>query len=66
MEAEPPAELAAAEPAAAAVETAPLAQGNPDTATSIYEFSCNDLDGNPHSVSEWAGKVVIVMNVASA
>lgn len=50
----------AAEPAAA------LAQGNAETAKSIYEFSAVDLDGAAHSLSEWKGKVMIIMNVASA
>jgi glutathione peroxidase len=31
----------------------------------IYQFTMNDIDGNPVSLSEYKGKVVIIVNVAS-
>jgi hypothetical protein len=43
--------------------------GNPDPpekAGSIYEFTANDIDGNPVSLEKYRGNVVMVVNVASA
>jgi len=31
----------------------------------IYDFSANDIDGNPRSLSEFKGKALLVVNVAS-
>ena len=38
------------------------AQNNEKT---IYSFTMNDIDGNPVSLSEYKGKVVLIVNVAS-
>lgn len=35
------------------------------TATSIYEFSATDIDGNLVSLEKYRGNVVIITNVAS-
>lgn len=35
------------------------------TATSIYNFSANDIDGNLVSLEKYRGYVVIITNVAS-
>jgi glutathione peroxidase len=40
-------------------------QGNPKTAKSVYEFSVNDISGNPVSLEKYRGHVLIVVNVAS-
>lgn len=37
-------------------------QENPKT---IYQFTMNDIDGNPVSLSDYKGKVVLIVNVAS-
>ena len=37
-------------------------QENPKT---IYQFTMNDIDGKPVSLSEYKGKVVLIINVAS-
>jgi len=34
-------------------------------AMSIYDFTVNDIDGNPVSLSEYEGKVLLLVNVAS-
>uniref|UniRef100_A0A667YHS2 Uncharacterized protein n=1 Tax=Myripristis murdjan TaxID=586833 RepID=A0A667YHS2_9TELE len=34
-------------------------------ATSIYDFSANDIDGNVVSLDKYRGNVVIITNVAS-
>lgn len=33
--------------------------------TSIYDFTANDIDGKPRSLSEFRGKAMLVVNVAS-
>lgn len=40
-------------------------QGNPDTAQSVYEFTANDIKGNPVSLEKYRGHVLIIVNVAS-
>lgn len=35
------------------------------TATSIYNFSATDIDGNTVSLEKYRGNVVIITNVAS-
>lgn len=35
------------------------------TATSIYDFSATDIDGNVVSLEKYRGDVVIITNVAS-
>jgi len=37
----------------------------PLSAQTIYDFTMNDIDGNPVSLSEYKGKVVMIVNVAS-
>lgn len=37
----------------------------PLSAQSIYDFTMNDIDGNPVSLSKYKGKVVMIVNVAS-
>lgn len=34
-------------------------------AQSIHDFTLNDIDGNPVNLSEYAGKVLLLVNVAS-
>lgn len=34
-------------------------------AQGIYDFNMNDIDGNPVSLSQYRGKVVMIVNVAS-
>jgi len=38
---------------------------DPHTATSIYDFSATDIDGNLVSLEKYRGDVVIITNVAS-
>lgn len=40
---------------------------NPDykTATSIYDFTVNDIKGNPVKLDKYKGHVAIIVNVAS-
>jgi len=33
--------------------------------TTIYDFTCNDIDGNPVDMSKYKGQAVIITNVAS-
>ena len=33
--------------------------------TTLYDFSAQLLDGAPASLSDWSGKVVLVVNTAS-
>lgn len=33
--------------------------------TSVYDFTADDIDGNPRSLSEWRGKTLLIVNVAS-
>ena len=33
--------------------------------SSIYDFSARDIDGNERSLSEWRGKALLIVNVAS-
>jgi succinyl-CoA synthetase alpha subunit len=40
-------------------------QGNPDTAKSVYEFTVNDIKGEPVSMEKYKGHVLIIVNVAS-
>lgn len=40
-------------------------QANPDTAKTVYEFSANDIKGEPVSMEKYRGHVLIVVNVAS-
>lgn len=44
---------------------AAAAQGNPDTATSVYEFNVKDIKGNDVSLDKYRGHVLIIVNVAS-
>jgi glutathione peroxidase len=36
-----------------------------DSMEKIYQFSANDIDGNPVSLSDYRGKLVMIVNVAS-
>lgn len=40
-------------------------QGNPETAQSVYEFTVNDIKGEPVSLEKYKGHVLIIVNVAS-
>ena len=40
-------------------------QGNPDTAQTVYEFTANNIKGEPVSLEKYRGHVLIVVNVAS-
>lgn len=40
-------------------------QGNPETATSVYDFSVKDIKGNDVSMDTYRGHVLIIVNVAS-
>ncbi|XP_070508321.1 uncharacterized protein [Chironomus tepperi] len=40
-------------------------QGNPETAQSVYEFTVNDIKGEPVSLEKYRGHVLIIVNVAS-
>jgi glutathione peroxidase len=51
----PPADMSAAEAAPA----------TPSDPSSIYGFRLNRLDGTPASLSEWSGKVLLIVNTAS-
>jgi len=31
----------------------------------IYDFTCNDIDGNPVSLEKYRGRTVLIVNVAS-
>jgi glutathione peroxidase len=33
--------------------------------TTAYDFTANDIDGQPQSLSQYAGKVLLIVNVAS-
>jgi len=33
--------------------------------SSVYDFSARDIDGNERSLSEWRGKTLLIVNVAS-
>ncbi|MFC4762758.1 glutathione peroxidase [Dyella koreensis] len=33
--------------------------------TTVYDFSAKDIDGNERSLSEWRGKAMLIVNVAS-
>lgn len=41
------------------------AQANPDTATSLFEFTVNDIKGEPVSLEKYRGHVTMIVNVAS-
>lgn len=34
------------------------------TATSVYDFTAKDIDGNEVSLSRYRGKVLVIVNVA--
>jgi glutathione peroxidase len=36
-----------------------------ETGKTIYDFTVNDIDGNPKSLADYKGKVVVIVNVAS-
>jgi len=38
---------------------------DPKKATSIYDFTANDIDGNEVSLSKYKGHVCVIVNVAS-
>jgi len=42
-----------------------MATIDPLTATSIYEFSAKDIDGNEISLEKYRGQVCVIVNVAS-
>jgi hypothetical protein len=58
-------QLATPASAAAPAGSAPAAKSS-SVAASLWDFSCADLDGRQRQLAEWRGKVVVVMNVASA
>ncbi|MCG5515755.1 MULTISPECIES: glutathione peroxidase [unclassified Ectothiorhodospira] len=37
----------------------------PETPTSVYDFEATDIQGNPRPLSEFAGRVLLITNVAS-
>ncbi|MDD3148679.1 MAG: glutathione peroxidase [Candidatus Riflebacteria bacterium] len=39
--------------------------GSPPLPSSIYDFSLLDIDGKPVLLSQWRGKVLLIVNVAS-
>jgi glutathione peroxidase len=39
--------------------------GQAVTAESVYDFELDDIDGNPTKLSEYEGKVLLIVNVAS-
>lgn len=47
------------------VATAIAAMAEGETMKSIYDFTMNDIDGKPVALSEYKGKVVMIVNVAS-
>lgn len=47
------------------VMAAAAQQGDPKTAKSIYEFTVNDIKGNPISLEQYRGHAMIIVNVAS-
>jgi len=40
-------------------------QADPKTASSVYEFTANDIKGEPVSLDKYRGNVLIIVNVAS-
>uniref|UniRef100_A0A6B2EFQ1 Glutathione peroxidase n=1 Tax=Phlebotomus kandelakii TaxID=1109342 RepID=A0A6B2EFQ1_9DIPT len=40
-------------------------QGDPKTATSVYDFTVNDIKGQPVSMEKYRGHPLIIVNVAS-
>ncbi|XP_063703294.1 uncharacterized protein LOC134833055 isoform X3 [Culicoides brevitarsis] len=40
-------------------------QGDPKTAKTVYEFTANDIKGEPVSLEKYRGHVLIIVNVAS-
>lgn len=44
---------------------AAAAQGNPETATSVYDFNVKDIKGNDVGLDKYRGHVLIIVNVAS-
>jgi glutathione peroxidase len=61
-----PAATAAAPAAAEAPAAAPAAVAAPAAAPpSIYPIKMNRLDGTPATLSEWSGKVLLIVNTAS-
>jgi glutathione peroxidase len=56
----------APQPAAPPIEVlAPESAPSATKAASIYGFTMNRLDGKPASLSEWSGKVLLIVNTAS-
>jgi len=48
--------------ASIAVPSATGSDGKPDT---VYDFTVDDIDGTPQALSNYAGKVILIVNVAS-
>jgi len=42
-----------------------MAQADPNTASSIHEFTARTIDGDEISLSKYKGRVAVVVNVAS-
>lgn len=40
-------------------------QGDPKTAKTVYEFTANNIKGEPVSLEKYRGHVLIIVNVAS-
>ncbi|XP_059618970.1 uncharacterized protein LOC132263297 isoform X3 [Phlebotomus argentipes] len=40
-------------------------QGDPKTATSVYDFTANDIKGQPVSLDKYRGHPLVIVNVAS-
>lgn len=40
-------------------------QGDPDKAQTVYEFTVNDINGEPVSMDKYRGQVLMIVNVAS-
>ncbi|XP_063703293.1 uncharacterized protein LOC134833055 isoform X2 [Culicoides brevitarsis] len=47
------------------VMAASTQQGDPKTAKTVYEFTANDIKGEPVSLEKYRGHVLIIVNVAS-
>ncbi|XP_050072461.1 glutathione peroxidase-like [Anopheles maculipalpis] len=51
--------------AACSAAQPPVAGVDGKTATSVYDFTANDIDGNPVQLGKYRGHVLIIVNVAS-
>jgi glutathione peroxidase len=47
------------------VSSVPAAEGGDKPVSSIYDFTANDIDGKPVPLSDYRGRVLLAVNVAS-